>query len=492
MSSEIEFATPVPVSSSGSPSSSPASSPNTAGPSRSIGDTPKGGSVLGFYAKRGTPRPPRVARAEGIFLWDTDGRRYLDATSGAVVTNIGHHHPHVLAAMQRQAELVTFAYPRFFESDDSVALADRVCALAGVGFDRAFFVSGGSEANEAALKLARQYAVVTGQGTRSKVISRDPSYHGSTLGALAVTGDANTLDLYGPMIRSMPKVPAPLTYRIPGGHTAASHAMACADALEETILREGPETILAFIVEPIGGISTGAGVPPADYCRRVREICTRHGVLLIHDEVMSGAGRTGTFLASHHWPDAMPDLVTLAKGLAAGYTPLGALLVPNRIVDAIADAGGFVHGHTYFTNPLSCAVANAVVDVVEGEGLVARAAERGEYLLRGLRSLAERSPLIGDVRGRGLLTAIELVADKATKTSLPAAFNAPARLTEHGLAHGIALYNRRANRGAFGDFQMITPPLTIAEAEIDELIGTLEAALGDFQREVEAAGLLRL
>lgn len=465
-------------------------SPTVAAP-RLIGDTPKGGSVLGFYAKRGTPRPPRVAKAEGVFLWDTEGRRYLDATSGAVVTNIGHHHPKVLAAMQRQADRVTFAYPRFFESDDSVALADRVCALAGEGFDRAFFVSGGSEANESALKLARQYAVVTGQGTRWKVISRDPSYHGSTMGALAVTGDANTLKLYGPMVTPMPKVPAPLTYRVPEGHTVESHALACADALEQAILREGPETVLAFIVEPVGGVSSGATVPTADYCRRVREICTRHGVLLIHDEVMSGAGRTGAFLASHHWPDAMPDIVTLAKGLAAGYTPLGAMLVPDRMVDAIAASGGFVHGHTYFTNPLSCAVANAVLDVVIEEDLTTRAAERGAQLRRGLDAIASRSPLVGDVRGLGLLTAIELVADQTMKTALPAAWNAPARLTEHGLRHGIALYNRRANLGEFGDFQMISPPLTITEAEVDTLLVALEAALDDFRGEVEAAGLAR-
>jgi len=429
-------------------------------PARTVGDTPKGGSVLGFYAPKGTPRPPRVERAEGVFLWDTDGRRYLDATSGAVVTNIGHGNPRVLAAMAAQANKVTFAYPRFFESDDSILLADRVCALAGDGFDRAFFVSGGSEANEAALKLARQYAVVAGQGGRFKVISRDPSYHGSTLGALAVTGDAGTLTLYGPMLRSMPKVPAPMSYRLPEGQTAESHAMACADALETTIRREGPQTVLAFIMEPIGGLSAGATVSPPAYFRRVREICDRHGVLLIYDEIMSGAGRTGAFLAAHHWAGARPDLVTLAKGLAAGYTPLGALLVPDHIVDAVAGSGGFVHGHTYFTNPLSCAVANAVIDEVVSQRLVERAATMGELLMRGLRDIAERSPIVGDVRGKGLLTAIEIVADKSTKRQLPTAFNAPARLSVHGLNHGIALYNRRANGGAFGDFQMITPPLT--------------------------------
>lgn len=451
-----------------------------------VGDTPKGGSVLGFYVPRGTPRPPRVARGEGVFLWDTDGKRYLDATAGAVVANIGHGNPRVLAAMSEQAARVTFAYPRFFESEHSIALSDRVCALAGDGFDRAFFVSGGSEANESAMKLARQYAVVSGQPQRCKVVSREPSYHGATLGALAVTGDAHTLGLYGPMVRAMPKVPAPLSYRVPDGHTPESHATACADALEECIVREGPDSVLAFILEPVGGLSTGAMAAPATYYRRVREICDRHGVLLIYDEIMSGAGRTGAFLAAHHFAEARPDIVTLAKGLAAGYTPLGAMLVPNRIVDTIADAGGFVHGHTYFTNPLSCAVADAVLDEMVRQDLVTQARVRGEQLMTRLRAIAERSPIVGDVRGMGLLSAIEIVADKGSRRQLPASYNAPARLTHHGLKHGIALYNRRANLGAYGDMQLITPPLTITEPELDLLAELLELSLRDLADEIAA------
>jgi adenosylmethionine-8-amino-7-oxononanoate aminotransferase len=252
---------------------------------------------------------------------------------------------------------------------------------------------------------------------------------------------------------------------------------------------EGPETVLAFILEPIGGLSTGAVVSSAAYFERVRQICDRHGVLVIYDEIMSGAGRTGAFLAAHHWPAARPDLVTLAKGLAAGYTPLGCLLAPDRIVDAVAGSGGFVHGHTYFTNPLSCAVAHAVVDEVIRQDLVTRAHQRGELLMARLREIAARSPIVGDVRGKGLLTAIEIVADKSTRRQLPTSFNAPARLTEHGLKHGIALYNRRANLGAYGDFQMITPPLTISEAEIDTLAELLETSLADLADEIARKGL---
>jgi adenosylmethionine-8-amino-7-oxononanoate aminotransferase len=454
-----------------------------------IGDTLKGGSVLSFYATRGTPRPPRVAHAKGVYLWDVDGRRYLDATSGAVVTNIGHGNARVLRAMQEQAQRVTYAYPRFFESEHNILLSDRICAMAGEGFDRAFFVSGGSEANESAIKLARQYAVITGQVQRTTIIARNPSYHGSTLGALAVTGDASTHALYGPLMKDQPKVAAPLSYRLPGGHTQESFELACVQELERAIVEAGPETVLAFMLEPIGGLSTGAVVSSAGYFRAVRDVCSRHGVLVIYDEIMSGAGRTGKFLCAHHWQDAPPDLVTLAKGLAAGYTPLGALLAPNRIVDAVAQSGGFVHGHTYFTNPLSCAIASAVLDEVVEQQLTSRAAHLGDYLEKHLRHLADRSPIVGDVRGKGLLMAIELVADKESKRQLPVLLNAPARLTHHGLAHGIALYNRRANKGEFGDFQMITPPLTITEPEIDELVLLLGRALDDLHAELRARGL---
>ncbi|MGN6317158.1 aminotransferase family protein [Trinickia sp.] len=457
---------------------------------RLVGDTPRGGSVMSFYLPKGAARPPRIARGEGIHLFDEHGARYLDATSGAVVSNLGHSNPRVVAAMAEQAHRVTFAYPRFFESEQNVRLADKLTALAGDGFDRAFFVSGGSEANEAALKLARQYALACGQSTRWKVISRNPSYHGSTMGAMAVTGDSFTESIYGPMFQSMPKIPAPLTYRLPPGVTTEEHVAACAEALEQRIVEEGPDTVLAFILEPIGGLSTGAVVSPPSYYKRTREICDRHGVLLIHDEIMCGAGRTGVFLSSQDWEGSRPDIVTLAKGLAAGYTPFGAVLAPNHIVETIGAKGGFVHGHTYFSNPFSCAVAEAVIDEVVEQGLVERAARVGQYLDGRLRELQRASRLIGDVRGKGLLMAIELVADKETRRQLPPSMNAPARLTNYGLAHGIALYNRRANRGQFGDIQLIAPPLIITESQVDDLVERLGLALSDFERDLEREGAL--
>jgi len=458
---------------------------------RHVGDTPRGGSVMSFYLPKGAARPPRIAHGQGVYLFDEHGKRYLDATSGAVVTNLGHANPRVVAAMQAQAQRVTFAYPRFFESEHNVRLTERITQLCGDGFDRAFFVSGGSEANESAIKLARQYACASGQPQRWKVISLEPSYHGATLGALAVTGDAHTQALYRPLLQTMPKVPAPMTYRLPLDLTAEAHANACAQALEQCIIEEGADTVLAFIMEPVGGVATGALVCPPSYYTHVREICTRYGVLLIHDEIMSGAGRTGAFLSSQHWPETRPDIVTLAKGLAAGYTPFGAVLAPNLIVETLAAQGGFVHGHTYFSNPFSCAVAAAVLDEVIEQNLMARAAAMGAYLEQQLRELQRHSLLIGDVRGKGLLLAIELVADKTMRQPLPAAMNAPARLTGYGLKHGIALYNRRANQGQYGDIQLITPPLIISKDEVDALIRALAASLHDFETDLKREGVLK-
>jgi adenosylmethionine-8-amino-7-oxononanoate aminotransferase len=459
-------------------------------PRRTVGDTPKGGTVMSFYAKKGSPRPPEIDYAQGIYLYDTAGNRYIDITSGAVVSNLGHSNPRVVAAMIAQAKRVTFAYPRFFESRANVELSDRICALAGAGFDRAFFVSGGSEANESAMKMARQYAVATGQESRYKVISREPSYHGATLGALGVTGDSFSEALYAPMARISPKIPAPLTYRIPQGLSLQEHVAQCASALEMKILEEGPESILAFILEPIGGVSSGATVSPASYHQEIRRVCDRYGVLLIHDEIMSGAGRSGRFLASHHWEGCTPDFVTLAKGLAAGYTPFGAVITSNKVVEAIASHGGFAHGHTYFSNPFSCAVANAVLEEVTAQGLIERAAYAGEHLRAGLQNLMRSSRILGDVRGMGLLMAIEIVADKESKRAFPSELNVPARLTLHGLRHGIALYNRRANGGVYGDMQLITPPLISTNEQIDEMVMLLGRALSDLDSELTSLGLL--
>lgn len=458
-------------------------------PRPALGTLSQGEPIQTFLVPRGTPRMPRIARGEGIYLWDTDGRRYIDVSSGPVVSNLGHGNRRVLDAMQAQAEKAAFAFPGVFESEANVALSQRLTRMAGAGFEQAFFVSGGSEAVESAVKFSRQHALAIGQPNRWKVISREPGYHGGTLGALSLTGDAVQHGVFGPLLREMPKVPAPLTYRPPLNHTRESYARHCADALEQRILSEGPETVLAFIMEPVGGLATGALVSEDIYMRLVREICTRHGVMLIFDEVMSGAGRTGRFLAADHWPDSKPDLVVLAKGIAAGYTPMGCVLAPDAMVRRVADAGGFMNGFTYFANPLSCAVGNAVLEEMEVHDLVGNARVQGAALEARLRAMANTHRVVGDVRGRGLLLAVELVCDQGARRQVPLALNAPSMVQKIGMQEGLALYARRTSGGAYGDWLMITPPLIVTEAQVDEIAATLARVLTRFDTALHAEGV---
>lgn len=449
-------------------------------------DVPRvhGGPIQLFYSPDPGANRPVISHASGIHMWDTDGRRYIDGSSGPVVTNIGYGNRHVLDAMIGQAEKVCFASRAIFENQPNIDLADLVTGLAGPGLDRAFLTSGGSEATEAAIKLARQYAVARGEPGRWKVLGRNPGYHGATLGAAAVTGDPESEALFGPAMRVMPKVPAPFTYRLPENHDADSHARQCAAALEETIRAEGPETVLAFIMEPVGGLATGALVAPDHYYRAVRDICDRHGVLLIYDEVMSGAGRTGTFLAADHWPDARPDMVTLAKGIAAGYTPLGMMLAPAEMVDTVARSGGFMHGHTYTANPLSCAVGLAVVEEMLAHDLMANARDMGALLRQRLRALMGGSSVIGDVRGLGLLNAVEIVSDRETKAAFPAEINAVERIIALALERGLMLYTRRTAAGRYGEWLMLTPPLIVTSQDIEEIVTLLGEAVAAFEREI--------
>lgn len=447
--------------------------------------------IQSFFLPAGAAARPRIAGGEGIWLIDDRGNRYLDASSGPVASNLGHGHKRVLAAMRRQMDQAVFAFPMQFESAANIELSTRLARLAGPGLDRAFLVSGGSEAIESAIKFLRQHAVVVRkEPSRWKVISRQPSYHGNTLGALAVTGDEHAHEIFGPLLKSVPRIPAPMTYRVPENHTAESYARECAAALEAAIRREGPDTVLAFIMEPIAGLASGATVAPDAYYGAVREICTRHGVALIYDEVISGAGRTGRFLATDHWPEGRPDVVVLAKGVSAGYAPLGVVLVPEAMADALAEAGGFMNGFTYFANPMSCAVGAAVLAELEDHDIVGNAARMGTYLRTRLEAAQAASPLIGDVRGLGLLMAIELVADKDSKRMIPLELMAPYRLQEIGLRHGIALYCRRTSRGAYGDWLMMSPPLNVMEEEVDLLAEKLGATLDDYAKELRAQGVI--
>jgi len=426
---------------------------------------------------------PVLDRAEGIHMWDKAGKRYIDGSSGAMVSNIGHSNPAVLEAMRAQMDKSTFGYRLHFQTETSEELAAKTARLAPEGLNRVFFVSGGSEAVESALKLARQYSLTLGEAQRFKVISRHPSYHGCTLGALAITGCAPMTAPFDPMMQRMPKVPAPRAYLDgldPDDPATGPHY---ADMLEAKILEEGPDTVLAFIVEPVGGASTGALVPPADYMRRIREICSQYGVLLIHDEVMTGGGRTGRFFAAEHW-DVTPDLISISKGFGGGYVPLGAMVARDDIVEAVMRAGGFIHGFTYAGNPLACAAGCAVLDQIEEHDMIGNAARMGGELAVRLDGLMRRHELIGDVRGKGLLTAFELMADRKTKAPLPSRLNAHSRLVDIAYDNGLIIYSRRTRGGASGDHFMVCPPMIVDEAQLDEIVDVLDRSLASYGAEL--------
>jgi adenosylmethionine-8-amino-7-oxononanoate aminotransferase len=437
-----------------------------------------------FYQTR--QRRPLLDRAEGVYLWDQNGKRYLDGCSGAMVSNIGHGNPRVLKAMHRQLDKATFAYRLHFENEPAERLANLVSGLGPPGHDKVFFVSGGSEAVESCIKLARQHACATGEYSRTQIISRSPSYHGSTLGALALTSYQPLNDPFLPLLRQMPKIPSPTCYLDQDSLSDEQRGLRYANMLRDKIIELGAETVLAFIMEPVGGASTGALVAPDTYYPRIREICDEFGVLLIYDEVMSGAGRTGRYLAAEHW-GVTPDIIALAKGLAAGYAPLGAMLADNRIIDPVLDAGGFQHGYTYAGNPLACAAGLAVTREILERGLMDRARSIGELLRAELEGLMPDYPFIGDVRGKGLLLAFELVQSRESMKPLPVSVNACSRLVEHAYERGLIIYSRRTRNGTEGDHFMICPPMICTEEHVAEIMDKLRHSLDALAAEISPA-----
>nr|WP_245224497.1 aspartate aminotransferase family protein [Ruegeria sp. HKCCE4150] len=433
-----------------------------------------------FYQSRA--RRPEVDRAEGIYIWGKNGQRYIDGSSGAMVSNIGHSNPNVLAAMKAQMDSATFAYRLHFENAPAEDLATAIADRTPAGLDKVFFVSGGSEAVESCVKFARQWAVADGQASRWKVISRFPSYHGSTLGALAITGYGPLTNAFAPLFKEMPKIPAPTCYLDRDNLSDHDRGLKYAEMLRDEIIAQGPDTVLAFAMEPVGGASTGALVAPDSYYGRVREICDEFGVLLIMDEVMSGVGRTGTFLASEHW-NIRPDLVALSKGFGAGYAPLGAMIADKAMVETVLDSGGFAHGHTYAGNPLACSAGLAVLNEIDRLDVMTNARIMGEILMAGLMDLMARHPFIGDVRGKGLLTAFEMVSDRDTMSPLPKDLNAYERFVEICYERNLITYSRRTRGGVEGDHFLICPPLIATEAQINEILNILDDSLRDFARE---------
>ena len=433
-----------------------------------------------FYLSR--QRRPEVDRAEGIHIWSKDGERYIDGSSGAMVSNIGHSNPNVLAAMKRQMESATFAYRLHFENSAAEELATAIANRMPEGLSRVFFVSGGSEAVESCVKFARQWAVASGQSDRWKVISRFPSYHGSTLGALALTGYGPLKDAFAPLFKDMPKIPAPTCYLDKDNLSDHDRGLKYAEMLRDEIIAQGPESVLAFAMEPVGGASTGALVAPDSYYARVREICDEFGVLLIMDEVMSGVGRTGAFMATDHW-NIRADLYAVSKGFAAGYAPLGAMIADEKMVDTVLDNGGFPHGHTYSGNPLACAAGLGVLGEIDRLGLIENTRVMGDLLMEGLRELMARHSFVGDVRGKGLLTAFELVADRDTMAPLPKELNAYERFVEICYERRLITYSRRTRGGIDGDHFLVCPPMIVTQAQVGEILNILDDSLAVFARE---------
>jgi len=428
---------------------------------------------------------PIIARASGVRMWDVDGRELIDATSGAIsVASIGHGRREVADAVHAQMLRMDYVHDNEFHNEPASVLAGRVTAFAGGDFSHAVFFSSGSEAIESAIKLARNHHVLAGRPARNVVISRKRSFHGATLFALGAGDVAARKSVYGPYMPSqVAKIPAPYCYRCPLGLTYPSCALACADELERMILEQGADNVSAFISEPIVGAAAPALTPPAGYYESIRRTCDRYGVLWIADEIVTGFGRTGRNFGYQHW-DAQPDILVVAKGLSGGYIPLSGLIISERVVRPFAEQNGrFVHGLTYQNHPTACAAGLAVLDIIEREGLVANAATQGAYLGARLRQVADQLPMVGELRGKGLIWGMELVADRATKAAFDKSLRVGRRVHERGIENGLVIYQSGGSAYA-SDEVFISPPLVVDRADVDEIVGRFERTLREVQAEV--------
>lgn len=422
---------------------------------------------------------PVAVRGEGAYLFDREGRRYLDASGGAAVSCLGHSDRAVREAIERQLGRLAFAHTSFFSNEPMEALAEALVARAPSPLDRVFFVSGGSEAMEAALKLARQYHVEQGEIERRYVIARRQSYHGSTLGALAIGGNPRRRRQFEPLLVQTSHVSPCYPYREQAAdESEEQYAERLAGELDAEIGRLGGGSVIAFVAETVAGATLGAVPPVQGYFRRVRDICDRHGVLLVLDEVMCGMGRCGTLWAFER-EGVVPDLVTIAKGLGAGYQPIGAVLAARKVFDAIVSGSGFFqHGHTYLGHAAACAGALAVQRRLHEDGLLERVEPLGERLEAKLRAAFGEHRHVGDIRGRGLFWALELVADRATKIPFDPALRVHARLKHEAMQAGLLCYPLGGTLdGVRGDHVLLAPPFIVEEAQLDELVEKLALAM---------------
>jgi adenosylmethionine-8-amino-7-oxononanoate aminotransferase len=421
---------------------------------------------------------PAAVRGEGVWLWDADGRRYLDGSGGAVVVNVGHGRERIGAAMARQASTVAYVHGTQFTSPVLEEYARRLARHAPGDCNRLYLVSGGSEANETAVKLARAYQLAVGQPARHKVIRRSVGYHGNTLATLALSGRPNLQAPYQPLLAVTPETPAPYCFHCPLGRALPECGVACVDEIEAVVAHEGAETIAAYLAEPILGASAAAAVPPEEYARRAREICSRHGILYVDDEVMTGFGRTGRFFAIES-SGVEPDLVVCGKGMSGGYAPVGGVLASERVVRALEATGGFVHGFTFSHNPVTAAACLETLEILEAERLVERVAAL-ESVMRDALTPLVRHAHVADVRGRGLLWGIELLADRDARRPFPRAERRAEALAARCLERGLVTYpSGGVATGTDGDALLVAPPFVVTEDEIRTLAAILDAGLAE-------------
>jgi adenosylmethionine-8-amino-7-oxononanoate aminotransferase len=424
-----------------------------------------------------------VDRGEGIYLYDKAGNKYIDACSGAAVSNLGHAHPRIIDAMLKQAQSVAFSHLSRWTSTPIQELADLVASLAPGSLNKLYLVSGGSEATESALKMARQYYMERdGKSGKYRIISRWKSFHGNTIGALSMTGDKRRKK-YTPLLLNFPHIVPAYCYRCPFGKSQDTCDVDCALDLDRAIKLEGADHVAAFIAESVGGAACGAIVPHKDYFKIIRQICDHHDILFIDDEVMAGFGRTGSMFSIEDW-GVTPDMICVAKGMSAGYSPLGGVIVKDEIYNAFQQGTGiFVHGHTYGGNPLSAAVALAVVQTLKEDKLVENSRMIGEYLLAQMKEKLLPFTFVGDVRGKGLMLGVEIVKDKVTKEPFPVSMGMAEKLTVTLMKHGVIVYPGNGNAdGENGDQFLLAPPLIITKDQADELMEGMVAGFAEFEK----------
>ncbi|WP_108258157.1 aspartate aminotransferase family protein [Mangrovicoccus ximenensis] len=423
--------------------------------------------------------PPVAVTGQGCYLVDAVGKRYFDGSGGAAVSCLGHGDPEIVAAVQAQVETLAFAHTGFFTSEPAEALADLLISKAPGGLDRVYFVSGGSEATEAAMKLARQYHVERGEPQRRHIIARRQSYHGNTLGALAAGGNQWRRAQFEPMLADMRHISACYEYAEKrADESSFDYGQRVAQELEDEILALGADTVIAFMAEPVVGATLGAVPAVEGYFRRIREICDKYGVLLILDEVMCGMGRTGHLFACEA-EGVAPDILCIAKGLGAGYQPIGAMLCTRDIYGTIAEGSGFFqHGHTYIGHPTACAAGLAVVNAILGRDLLANVQTQGEALAAALSERFGQHPHVGDIRGRGLFRGLEIVADRESRAPFDRKAGIAPKLKKAAFEAGLICYPMQGTRdGQVGDHVLLAPPFIIGPEHVAEITGKLAAAL---------------